>query len=153
MALADLQKYQQTTVKFLGDQLKIFAKLDMNLKKDLYNQGWTEENCNDCKVFELWDKFKPLKTKVFVATGARHFKEVNFQSKCSTLIRQNEVIDLMEPNLKCTLFYDTSLPRQAAYGALLDGKPVICSGRGSKPHKEYNNGYVFGLGINISHDN
>ena len=44
---------------FLKPQLKIFASLDLNLKRSLKNEGWFEE-CEDTKlIIRLWKEFKP----------------------------------------------------------------------------------------------
>ena len=44
---------------FLKPQLKIFASLDLNLKRSLKNEGWFEE-CEDTKlIVRLWKEFKP----------------------------------------------------------------------------------------------
>ena len=44
---------------FLKPQLKIFASLDLNLKRSLKDEGWFEE-CKDTKlIVRLWKEFKP----------------------------------------------------------------------------------------------
>ena len=44
---------------FLKPQLKIFASLDLNLKRSLKNEGWFEE-CKDTKlIVRLWKEFNP----------------------------------------------------------------------------------------------
>ena len=44
---------------FLKPQLKIFASLDLNLKRSLKNEGWFKE-CEDTKlIVRLWKEFKP----------------------------------------------------------------------------------------------
>ena len=45
---------------FLKPQLKIFASLDVNLKKSLENEGWFKE-CQDTKlIIRLWKEFTPF---------------------------------------------------------------------------------------------
>ena len=46
--------------KFLKPQLKIFASLDLNLKRSLKNEGWFEE-CQDTKlILRLFKEYKPI---------------------------------------------------------------------------------------------
>ena len=54
---------------FLKPQLKIFASLDLNLKRSLKNEGWFEE-CEDTKlIVRLWKEFQPsLPGKIFLIT-------------------------------------------------------------------------------------
>ena len=48
------------TQTYLKPQLKIYACLDLNLKKSLENVGWSQE-CQDSKLIaKLWKDFKPF---------------------------------------------------------------------------------------------
>ena len=59
IALAGTIHEEFVTEKFLKPQLKIFASLDLNLKKSLKNEGWFEE-CQDTKlIVRLWRELKP----------------------------------------------------------------------------------------------
>ena len=58
-ALIGTRHEEYVTQKFLKPQLKIFASLDLNLKRSLKNEGWFEE-CQDTKlIVRLWKEFKP----------------------------------------------------------------------------------------------
>ena len=59
-ALVGTRHENFVTEHFLKPQLKIFASLDVNLKKSLRNEGWFKE-CEDTKyIVRLWKKFKPF---------------------------------------------------------------------------------------------
>ena len=50
---------EYVTQNFLKPQLKMFASLDLNLKRSLKNEGWFEE-CEDTKfIVKLWKELKP----------------------------------------------------------------------------------------------
>ena len=49
IALAGTIHEEYVTQKFLKPQLKIFASLDVNLKKSLRNGGWFDE-CQNTKL-------------------------------------------------------------------------------------------------------
>ena len=54
------------TQKFLKPQLKIFASLDLNLKRSLKNEGWFEE-CEDTKlIIQLWKELKPCLPSMYL---------------------------------------------------------------------------------------
>ena len=44
--------------------------------------------------------------------------------------RASEVIDISNPNLSCDDLADALTPRGGAVGGLLDGRPMICAGKG-----------------------
>ena len=44
---------------FLKPLLKIFASLDLNLKRSLKNEGWFEECQNTKLIVRLWKEFQP----------------------------------------------------------------------------------------------
>ena len=59
IALAGTIYEEFVSEKILKPQLKIFASLDLNLKRSLKNEGWFEE-CQDTKlIVRLWKEFKP----------------------------------------------------------------------------------------------
>ena len=59
IALAGTRHEEFVTQNYLKPQLKIFASLDLNLKRSLKNEGWFEE-CEDTKlIVRLWKEFKP----------------------------------------------------------------------------------------------
>ena len=59
IALIGTRHEEFVTQNYLKPQLKIFASLDLNLKRSLKNEGWFEE-CQDTKlIVRLWKEFKP----------------------------------------------------------------------------------------------
>ena len=59
IALVGTRHEQFVIQNYLKPQLKIFASLDLNLKRSLKNEGWSEE-CEDTKlIVRLWKEFKP----------------------------------------------------------------------------------------------
>ena len=59
IALVGTRHEEFVTQNYLKSQLKIFASLDLNLKRSLKNEGWFEE-CEDTKlIIHLWKEFKP----------------------------------------------------------------------------------------------
>ena len=59
IALAGTLHEEFVTHEFLKPQLKMFASLDLILKKHLKNEGWNEE-CQDTKlIIRLTKKFNP----------------------------------------------------------------------------------------------
>ena len=59
IAFAGTRHEEFVTQKFLKQQMKNFASLDLNLKESLKNEGWFEE-CEDTKlIIQLWKEFKP----------------------------------------------------------------------------------------------
>ena len=61
IALAGSLHEEFVTHEFLKPQLKMFASLDLNLKKHLKNEGWFED-CQDTKlIIRLTKKFYPFR--------------------------------------------------------------------------------------------
>ena len=59
IALAGTLHEEFVTHEFLKPQLKIFGSLDLDLKRNLKNEGWSEE-CQDTKlIVRLWKEHKP----------------------------------------------------------------------------------------------
>ena len=59
IALIGTRHEEFVTQNYLKPQLKIFASLDLNLKRSLKNEGWFDE-CKDTKlIVRLWKEFKP----------------------------------------------------------------------------------------------
>ena len=60
IALAGTIHEEFVSEKILKPQLKIFASLDLNLKRSLKNEGWFEE-CQDTKlILRLFKEYKPI---------------------------------------------------------------------------------------------
>ena len=60
VALLGTRNGEFVTQTYLKPQLKIYACLDLNLKRSLKNAGWSQE-CQDSKLIaKLWKDFKPF---------------------------------------------------------------------------------------------
>ena len=61
LALASTKHEALAVRLFLAPQLSIFATLDVDLRKLLQKDGWTEDINNSGLIIALWGKYKPWK--------------------------------------------------------------------------------------------
>ena len=128
--------------------LQKFAAQDQDLKRKLYDNGWTEDS-NDCGlIIDLYQKFKhfkgmhnifsinlflanlkkhPLKiaARILITTGLESISEYKRHNKII------EIIDLFNPEASFGFNgsgTDPTLRCIGSTGAILDGQPVICGG-------------------------
>ena len=50
-------------VSYIGPALDTFSKLDLQLRKFLYEEGWTVDCKNSELIFTLWNKYKPYTSR------------------------------------------------------------------------------------------
>ena len=64
------KKWQYIVIQFfIKPQLVVFTKLNMELKKSFYQEGWDETNNDNDLIVKLWTKYQPHKPRILITAG------------------------------------------------------------------------------------
>ena len=59
LSLLHTRYHEFIIVSYIGPALDTFSKLDLQLRKFLYEEGWTVDCENSELIFSLWNKYRP----------------------------------------------------------------------------------------------